>query len=697
MGAAHTQMYKATLDILISFLFLILMGSGWPSYATAQSKTKSPLNAVEMVEIPRLMSPRQSPDGRYIVYLQRSTNWDKDRHVWRYKLYDRQSGDTRDILYTQKSGENFGPVVWAADSRGFLVLLERDQGETGIADQQIHYYDVETGDVERLTSHPKATLSPTWSTDEKQIFFRSNKLSAQKAKSPLDKYRLAIDPYDRPVSRDLWAFDIKENSRRRIIASDGFTVDGFDQASLSNDILYARSPSRLSDDRYKRELYLFDPRTRRHTRLTQNAYSESSAKISPDGKAFAYMATVNAKGEPYYEDNLFVQNVGESKPELLFPETPMEVLDFEWAATGTHLYILGNIGLSNQIYKYDIKAKALTALTKGGHELTRWSYNPATDEHVYVKENAENPGDVFLLDKTGQEIQISHAFKEFNAQKALGEQVAYSWVGHDGVKLEGLLVYPVGYDKAKAAPLITITHGGPRASSQFGSWNVSRAVNVFAGQGYAVFLPNHRGGTGYGDDFMRDMVGGYFNNADDDVMTGINALIDDGIADPNALIKMGWSAGGHMTNWLITQTDRFKAASSGAGASDWVSMYGESDVRYMRTFNFGGSPWEGGAPLDVYQAHSPLYEAHKITTPTLYWVGESDVRVPPTQSILMYRATKAAGAPTELFMADNEPHNFSKPSHQLFKINTELSWFARFLNKTYVPTYPETVDTNNGD
>ena len=186
------------------------------------------------------------------------------------------------------------------------------------------------------------------------------------------------------------------------------------------------------------------------------------------------------------------------------------------------------------------------------------------------------------------------------------------------------------------------------------------------------------------------MVGSYFNNAHHDVLDGIDALIDLGLADPDRLIKMGWSAGGDMTTILITITVRFKAGSSGAGASDWTSMYGESDVRHNRTIIFGGEPWEKKAPLKSFARQSMLKDSWRVTTPTLFFAGGNDIRVPPTQSILIYRGVKATGTPTALYIASGEPHNFRKPSHRLFKINTELEWYARYvLGTDYEAVFPE--------
>ena len=230
-------------------------------------------------------------------------------------------------------------------------------------------------------------------------------------------------------------------------------------------------------------------------------------------------------------------------------------------------------------------------------------------------------------------------------------------------------------------PLVVQTHGGPASSDRFGFGSWSSYTAVLAARGYAVLKPNYRGSTGYGDAFLRDMVGHYFKNAHLDVLAGVDALVARGIADPDRLIKMGWSAGGHMTNKLITFTDRFKAASSGAGAANWVSMYGQSDVRSYRTPWFGGTPWQAGAPIDVYWEQSPLRDVAKVKTPTIFIVGEKDPRVPLAQSLEMHRALKSLGVPTTLYVAPREPHGFVELRHQLTKINVELEWFERWVTK----------------
>jgi len=185
----------------------------------------------------------------------------------------------------------------------------------------------------------------------------------------------------------------------------------------------------------------------------------------------------------------------------------------------------------------------------------------------------------------------------------------------------------------------------------------------------------------------RDVVGNYFRNMHLDVLAGVDALIAQGVADPDRLVVMGWSAGGHLTNKLITTTTRFKAASAGAGVADWTSMYAQTDTRVNRTVWFGGTPWQKNAPIATFWDNSPLKDVAGAKTPTLFFVGENDVRVPPAQSIEMYRALKSHGVPTHLYVAPREGHQWTELRHQIFKANTELAWFERYAlgRTTYVP------------
>ena len=283
--------------------------------------------------------------------------------------------------------------------------------------------------------------------------------------------------------------------------------------------------------------------------------------------------------------------------------------------------------------------------------------------------------------------RLTHVFDYVTRDFKLGKQEAIQWKGADGTTVEGVLTYPVDYQAGRRYPLAVMTHGGPQAADKYSLGSTNYEFQVLAGKGYATLQPNYRGSTGYGDAFLRDMVGHYFQNAHLDVMTGVDEVIRRGIADPDRMVKMGWSGGGHMTNKIITFTDRFKAASSGAGAANWTSMYAQSDIRFMRTPWFGGTPWQKNAPIEAYWNNSPLKDIANVKTPTIFFVGERDPRVPMPQSIEMHRALKSNGVPTHLYVAPREPHVWAELRHQLFKLNTEIAWFEQYATKR--PFTPE--------
>ena len=644
-----------------------------------------PMSAVDLVEMPRLSSPSLSPDGRYLIYRRSLTDWAENKIVHRYRLLDLESGASLPVPQPEEADESFAAVVWRPDGSGFATLLEREGDEH----DQIYFYALDDGSFRRLSNHGASISSIRWSPDGQTLYFVAPRLRSDEEARLLDG-DWVIEPYDTSRHREIWTLDLRTSATARLVAGD-FSVRSMTLSRDGRQLVYRRVPSHEADAAHDGEIWTLDLANGKQRRWTDNDYRESSPRLSPDNSTLAYIATVNQSLEPYYEDKVFIQDREQSTPRRLLADAAMEALDHAWDRSGEGLYILGNTGVRTDLYHLTLASGELRRVTEGDHVVDDWSYDAENDVHVARIVTPQNPGEIYLKRSTDAGfVRVSDEYADWNRRFRLPRQQAVCWIGPGGVEIEGLLAYPVGYEEGRRYPLVTITHGGPRSSSQFGTWNTSRYVAVLAGQGYAVLLPNHRGGTGYGDAFMRDMYGAYFRNAHHDVLAGVDAMIETGVADPDRLIKMGWSAGGHMVNKLITMTDRFGAASSGAGAADWLSMHAESDVRHTRQWNFGGFPWQENPPVEQYRKDSPLSFAARVRTPTLFFSGANDIRVPPTQSIIMHRAVRAAGAPTKLYLAKGQPHNYSKPSFQLFKMNTELAWYAQYaLGSSYEPVYPD--------
>jgi dipeptidyl aminopeptidase/acylaminoacyl peptidase len=266
------------------------------------------------------------------------------------------------------------------------------------------------------------------------------------------------------------------------------------------------------------------------------------------------------------------------------------------------------------------------------------------------------------------------------------------WKSTDGKTVEGVLVKPVGYEKGKKYPLIVQIHGGPAGADtlSFHSSNTNYP-NVYAAAGYFVLMPNYRGSTNYGERFKMEIAEHYFKQGYEDIMSGVDQLISQGMVDPDKMGVMGWSAGGHWSNWILTHTNRFKAISTGAGAMNWTSMYAETDVQRIREYYFRGKPYDN---FDYLWDISPLKYIKNAKTPTLIHVVDGDPRVPRPQSEELHMGLKKLGVPTEFFVYPGNTHGIPDARNQVVKMTAEFNWFEKYVKgKQGWFTWKDLLDT----
>ena len=299
---------------------------------------------------------------------------------------------------------------------------------------------------------------------------------------------------------------------------------------------------------------------------------------------------------------------------------------------------------------------------------------------AFTAEDGTSPPDVFV---SGPGSFAPTRLTDLNpeaAEMALGSQRVERWYSRaDGEEIEGILTLPAGYEDGDRVPLVLVIHGGPSgvSSDRFHGTRGAYPVQVYAGMGFAVLQPNYRGSTGYGQRF-RGLNRGDISGSDwDDVDSGVDAMIERGIADPARLAVSGWSFGGHHTYWGITRTDRFKAASAGAGANDLISMYSQTDLPEFYHTYLGPKPWED---WELYEERSAYRYVDRVTTPLLIQVGENDERVPAEQSIQFFEAIRGIGkVPTELVIYPGQPHGVVSPRLQRDLMTRNVEWLRRWV------------------
>ena len=662
-------------------LLCLVVPAAVPSPACAAEKR--PMTLIDMLEITRLADPQLSPDGKQLAFVQRQADWKANKligHIWRIDA----GGSNLTQMTSDPRGEQ--EPRWSADGKR-IAFLRETAGDSGNANEkanQIYLIENAGGEARQLTHHATSVANLAWAPDGTAVFFLASdaKSAAEKER---DKAKDDVYAFDENYKqKHLWKITLADNKETQVSKGD-FSVLSFRLSSDGSKIVFVRSPTPLFGDVEQGEIYIMNADGGSALRLTHNRIAERRPQLSPDNRQVLFLAQANERFEPYYNGSLFLVPAAGGDARCLAPEFPHAIDDAAWSGDGQAIFLLCNLGHHEELFRLDLATLHAQELTHEGHGLAGWSYFPKNDCHSFILSTPTDPGTICTLAPGEQGPHaVTHLTECVAGDFKLPREEVIQWKGADGAVVEGILTYPLDYEPGKRAPLIVHTHGGPAASDKFAFGRLD-CRPVLAAKGYAVLRPNYRGSTGYGNDFLRDMVGHYFHQAHLDVLAGVDHVIERGVADPDRLVKMGWSAGGHMTNKLITFTDRFKAASSGAGAGDWVAMYAQSDTRSYRTPWFGGTPWQKDAPIGVYWDNSPLKDVWKVKTPTLFLVGEKDVRVPMPQSVEMYRALKSNGVPTRLYVAPREPHDWEELQHQLFKLNVELDWFAKYaLKEPYV-------------
>jgi dipeptidyl aminopeptidase/acylaminoacyl peptidase len=657
-------------------LLLGVVAAGHIALTPAFAQSPRPMGIVDLLSVPRLTDPQLSPDGRDVAFVRSDADWKSGKritHIWRARVDG--PGNDAPLQVTNGPGNESRPR-WSPDGKSIAFIAKRGDDEV----EQIYVLPADGGEARRLTSHPTKVADISWTPDGSALYFTAPDAKSADEKAR-DKVKDDVYAYDENYKQThLWKVTVATKAETPITSGD-YSVTAYALSDDGRKVSVHRAPTPLLGSGDQSEVWVMNADGSGAVQVTNNRVQETNAALSPDTSQVLFLSGSNASFETYYNGRLFIAPSAGGGARVLVGETePYDVDTAFWSKDGKSIYFLANLGVHEELFVVPAAGGKPRQLTDGEHNVGNAS--SAADRFAFTISDSTSGGEVWTM-RAGDAApkRITHVFDYLTRDFKLGRQEVIRWKGADGATVEGVLTYPVDYRAGQRYPLAVMTHGGPQAADKFSIGSMAYELQVLAGKGYATLQPNYRGSTGYGDVFLRDMVGHYFQQAHLDVMTGVDELIRRGIADADQMLKMGWSGGGHMTNKIVTFTDRFKAASSGAGAANWVSMYAQSDIRAFRTPWFGGTPWQKNAPIDVYWNNSPLKDVANVKTPTLFFVGEEDPRVPLPQSIEMYRALKSLGVPTHLYVAPREPHGWTELRHQLFKLNTEIAWFEKYVTK----------------
>ena len=676
------------------------------------------MEPLDVLKIEQLNNPEISPDGNWLLYERSVLNWKAGKRFTDIHVSRMDGSEARRMTFTEDKSET--GAAWSRGSEAIAFLSDRDgpkrqvywlplhggearklsaekSGVRGFqlsrdgrwlafltadrSNPQLKLVDLDNPEepAAKLTSHATPVAHWIWHTDSRRILF-----AAPDEDDPADQKRkkqgfdVKINAEQNPA-RNFWSIDVESKDEEKITHHENRRPVRIKMSRDGKYLAYsAESTDRFSTS-WDHELFLLDIDKGTTRRITNNKQSEAAFAFSPDGAWLAYVGPDRA--EQYRAEKIFlVPTAGGEEKKLLEGWDYDGAISF-WAPDSKAIYFAPTLGLNRQMMRVSISGGAPEQVTSGA-QVVNTNYNYDAKKLVLRRSTPTEPDQFFTaelakLGASDQWTQLTDSSGQVNDFR-LGTYERVRWKSTDGKEVEGILAKPADYEEGKRYPLVVQIHGGPAGTSTNGfpiRW--STYVHVFAGKGYVVFQPNYRGSSGYGASFRRQIAGDYFRQGFEDIMSGVDHLIEQGIADPDKLVHMGWSAGGHWSNWALTHTDRFKAIASGAGAVNWISMWAQSDMQINREFYFQGTPYDN---RDHYLAVSPLTYIKNAKTPTLIMCGTNDNRVPNPQSRELYLNLQKLGVPVEYIEFPGMRHGITKPRYQLVKMYAELAWFDKWLN-----------------
>ena len=630
---------------LVATLLLVLI----PAVGFAQLKPEQTLNRRPISEL------RFSPDGGRVAFTvsEPPKGASRSRHIWILEV------GTREVhQFTNSAKSEFAPR-WSPDGRRFAFLSDRQETT------QIYLFPADGGEAIRLTEGKNAVRAFEWSPDGKQIAFLATepKGEAEEKKEKDKDDARVVDQDDKPTR--LWLIDVESKKVRQLSVGNWQIQE--EKWAPQGDRLIVSATDHPEVDQETDRIFSIATSDGQMKQVAAPRGPFGQLSISPDGASVAYLAARVDGPSPH---DLYVQPLaGGPAHNLTAGSIDRPIGSFVWRADGPILALAVN-GFHTQFYVITPDGKAV-AQTE--FKVNPGSFDAAATAIAFAGETTVDAPEVWVATQPGVAEVVTHLNESWK-QIALVKPEFLHYKSFDGTEIEAALLKPAGYQSGTKLPLVVIVHGGPtgRWADSFQSWG-----QLLAARGYAVLYPNVRGSTGYGHSFLEknraDWGGGDFK----DVMAGVDFMIASGLADPDRLGIAGWSYGGYMASWAITQTNRFKAAMTGAGLSDLASEFGTEDGSSYDEWFFG-TPYE--KPQGFIKS-SPITFIKNAHTPTLILQGEADVTDPIGQSQQLYRGLKRYKVEAEFVVYPREGHGFREEKHQLDVLNRIIAWFDGHLKK----------------
>jgi dipeptidyl aminopeptidase/acylaminoacyl peptidase len=637
-------------------------------------------------------NPKMSPDGKRVVYELQKTNWEDnafERNLW---IADALSGESHALTSAKKSSTN---AAWSPDGKWIAFLSDRPAQikDSPEGKKQLYVISADGGEAQQLAKTETEVNALEWAPDSRRLAFSMSDPEPKSLKDRKEKYgEYSVVHADYQMTH-LWTIELPVSGAppvepKRLTRGDKFSIGEFSWSPDGTRIAFSaqKDPDLISSE--SADLYVVAVNDGAVKQIVSTPGPDTNPKWSPDGKKIAFETTAGSKYFFYTNVKIAVVAPEGGAPQILtegFDEDPGLI---GWGPDG--IYFAAEQKTYAHLFRLNPATKAVEKLSSPDH-LASFSFSFSKDyKQVAFRAALENQyAEIYSSSTAPWQAKMLTAMGDQLKSFKLARREVISWKSSDGTTIEGVLFTPPDFSMKKKYPLLVVIHGGPTGVDQ-PIVNPDRyyPIERFVAKGALVLRPNYRGSAGYGEKFrslnVRNLgVGDYA-----DVISGVDSLIAKGWVDKDRLGSMGWSEGGYISAFITTSSDRFKAVSVGAGISDWMTYYVNTDITPFTPQYLHATPWDDP---EIYKKTSPITYIAKAKTPTLIQHGENDRRVPIPNAYELRQALEDHGVPVKMVVYKGFGHGITKPKQQRAVMEENEKWFAQYIwgEKPAEPPAPE--------
>ncbi|MEM7511341.1 MAG: S9 family peptidase [Bacteroidota bacterium] len=641
----------------------------------------------EIISLESVSNAVISPDGKHVLFTKQSVDWKKnryDREIWLSK-----NGEEPFQLTNTLEGNSSNPQ-WSPDGKWISFLAKRGEKT------QLHVLRAAGGEAIPLTHTKSDIRAYEWSPKGRTIAFLQSEDKSKEEKKRKDKYGgFSVDDGEYKLTQ-LWYVDFKSESLGRMLSpaqledsalkatmaakplidSVDFTISSFMWSPDGKKIAIQHQPNPLINTFFKADISVYDLAADTITSLVTNPSYDGLVDWSPDGKSILYRTALDDSTSNYYlNGKLFRINLDGSKNKQLAKDFDENLSGTEWNENG--IYTQGWQKTDRHLLRIDPTTGNTKIIGKTTKRIRGFSMSTNGKYLAFAGANDDNLPEIY---------QATYPFNEPKALTSSSKQIEnwsvaqsemISWKSEDGATIEGVLHKPMDYDPKKKYPLLVIIHGGPTGiSTPDPTPSYVYPIVQWLNKGALILRPNYRGSAGYGEAFRSLNVRNLGVGDAWDVLSGVENLIDKGMVDADKMGCMGWSQGGYISAFLTTNSDKFQAVSVGAGISNWVTYYVNTDIHPFTRQYLKATPW---SDMDIYLKTSPMTAISKAATPTLIQHGEFDRRVPIANAYELHQGLQDVGVTSKLVVYKGFGHGITKPKERLAATWHNWQWFAKYI------------------